>query len=250
MNLPVRHIAVDGLYNLRDLGGYATARGTQTAWRQFLRADSPHALNERGQARLQAEGLATVIDLRTGAEIAQAPNPFAGRPGVVYAHRPLFDQLAPAALADVDPAVCPLKGFYRTALDDRHEALRDIMELIARSDEGAVMFHCTAGKDRTGLVAALLLGLAEVAAEDIIADYALTEGLIAGLVARFLEAAERDGRDVAAYGRLLASPAATMRETLGHIQGRYGSVPRYLADIGVSQGDISALSDRLHAPGA
>jgi len=253
MSLGRRHIALEGAYNIRDLGGYATAQGTQTAWRRFLRADSPHALSEAGQTALQAEGLGTVIDLRTAAEIAELPNPFARRAGVVYAHRPLFTALAPLKLAGEADGAHPLLGFYLGALDDRHEALQDIMTLIAGADEGAVMFHCTAGKDRTGLVAALLLGLAEVSADDIVADYALTEGLISGLVAGFLETARQRGGDVTAYARLLAAPAATMRDTLGHLEARYGSVPRYLAHIGVAPGDISALSDRLHesaAPGA
>ena len=246
MSLGRRHIALEGAYNIRDLGGYATAQGTQTAWRRFLRADSPHALSEDGQARLQAEGLATVIDLRTGAEIAQTPNPFAKRAGVQYVHRPLFTELAPGTLAATADGSCPLLGFYQGALDDRHEALSDIMTLIAGADEGAVMFHCTAGKDRTGLVAALLLGLAEVSPEDIVADYALTEGLITELVAGFLEMSRQKGGDVVAYARLLAAPAATMRDTLAHLEARYGSVPRYLAQIGVAPGDITALSDRLH----
>ncbi|MCC6000984.1 MAG: tyrosine-protein phosphatase [Pararhodobacter sp.] len=250
MSMARRHITLQGVHNIRDLGGYATARGTQTAWRRFLRADSPHALGEQGQARLQAEGLATVIDLRTESEIAQLPNPFAQRDGVRYAHQPLFRALAPAALAAVgnDDGADPLLAFYRSALDTRHESLREIMMLIAASGDGAVMFHCTAGKDRTGLVAALLLGLAEVSAEDIIADYAMTEGLIAEMVAGFLAAAERDGRDVVAYARLLAAPAPTMRNTLGHLQASYGTVPRYLAHIGVPPGDIAALTDRLQDP--
>lgn len=245
-----RHIKLEGTYNIRDLGGYATAQGTQTAWRRFLRADSPHGLNEAGQARLQAEGLSTVIDLRTEAEITETPNPFARRAGVLYAHRPLFTALAPDKLAESADGAHPLLGFYQSALDDRHEALNDIMTLIAGADEGAVMFHCTAGKDRTGLVAALLLGLAEVSADDIVADYALTEGLITGLVAGFLETARQRGGDVAAYARLLAAPAPTMRDTLGHLEARYGSVPRYLTHIGVAPGDIAALSDRLHEPAA
>lgn len=246
MMLERRHIALDGAHNIRDLGGYATARGTQTAWRRFLRADSPHALSEAGQAQLQAEGLATVIDLRTQAETAQTPNPFARRLGVHYAHLPLFSALAPADLAAQAGTGCPLVGFYRSALDERHDSLREIFTLIAGASDGAVMFHCTAGKDRTGLVAALLLGLADVSAEDIVADYTLTEGLIAGLVAGFLEAARQKGGDVEAYARLLAAPATTMRDTLGHLQQRYGTVPRYLAHIGVSRGDVSALKDRLH----
>lgn len=250
-----RHIALPGAHNIRDLGGYATARGTRTPWRRFLRADSPHGLDAEGQARLQAEGLATVIDLRTADEVAQQPNPFAARPGVRYLHQPVFRALAPAQLAQAGAATGgdPLLAFYLDALDTRQESLRAILGLIAGADRGAVMFHCTAGKDRTGIVAALLLGLAEVSAEDIVADYALTESLIARMVAGFLDAARREGRDVAAYARLLGAPAATMRATLGHLESRHGSVRRYLERIGLPPGDIAALTDRMHqsdpAPG-
>ncbi len=250
-----RHLALPGVHNIRDLGGYATARGTRTPWRRFLRADSPHALDEAGQAKLQAEGLATVIDLRSQPEVEENPNPFARRKGVAYVNQPVFRAMAPAALAAVgdQPGTDPLLHFYQSALDKRHEALREIMALIAGAGEGAVMFHCTAGKDRTGIVAALLLGLAEVSAEDIVADYTLTEGLITEMVAGFLEAARQRGRDVDAYARLLKAPAPTMQATLAHLESRYGSVPRYLTHIGVTPGDITALSDRMHqkaGPGA
>lgn len=247
-----RHLVLPGVHNIRDLGGYATARGTRTAWRRFLRADSPHALDAGGQARLQAEGLATVIDLRSEAEVAENPNPFARRAGVAYVNQPVFRSIAPAALAAAgdQPDADPLLHFYQTALDTRHEALREIMTLIAGAGNGAVMFHCTAGKDRTGIVAALLLGIAEVSAEDIVSDYTLTEGLITAMVARFLEMAREKGQDVQAYARLLKAPAPTMQATLAHLDSRYGSVPRYLRHIGVTPGDITALTDRMHDVGA
>ncbi len=242
----MRRLAVEGAHNLRDLGGYRTRGGELTPWRRFLRADSPHRLSPAGIERLEGEGLGTVIDLRTTAECAAMPNPFAARPGVSYIHQPVFEELAPLNLAGVDFAGGdPLLDFYRIALDDRHEALREILVLIAAVPKGAVMFHCTVGKDRTGIVAALLLGLAEVAPDDIVADYAMTGPLIGPLVAEFLEHTRARGDDADKHARLLAAPAATMQAALGHIETRYGSVARYLAHIGVPPGDRSALLDRL-----
>jgi protein-tyrosine phosphatase len=237
-------IPLPGLHNLRDLGGYATARGGTTPWRQVLRADSPHRLDAAGVGRLEAEGLGTVVDLRTAAELAEAPNPFAARPDVAFAHLPVFDALAPGALAARGGGE-PLGVFYRDMLDTRHEALREILSVIAGARPGAVMFHCTAGKDRTGLIAALLLSLAGVAPEDIVADYAMTEALIAPLVAEFLAASRARGGDTEAYARLLRAPADTMQATLGHLVGRYGDARGYLRHIGLSAGDIAALQDRL-----
>jgi protein-tyrosine phosphatase len=161
-------------------------------------------------------------------------------------HQPVFEELAPLNLAQVDfEGGDPLFDFYRIALDERHEALREILVMIAGVPEGAVMFHCTVGKDRTGIVAALLLGLAEVAAEDIVADYALTEALIPRLVAEMLEVTRARGGCHVTHGRLLAAPAATMQAALGHIETRYGSAAGYLTHIGVPRGDLSALTDRL-----
>jgi len=247
MNQPppdLRHLVLEGAHNLRDLGGYRTRGGDLTPWRRFLRADSPHRLTAAGIARLEGEGLTTVVDLRTEAELAAMPNPFANRDGITYLHQPVFEELAPLNLASIDfDGGDPLLDFYRSALDDRHEALREILIMIAGVPEGAVMFHCTVGKDRTGIVAALLLGLAEVSPEDIVADYAMTEPLIGALVAEFLAQARLEDR--AKHARLLSSPAATMQAALGHIETRYSSAAGYLTYIGVPPGDISALLDRL-----
>jgi protein-tyrosine phosphatase len=242
----LRRLAIEGAHNLRDLGGYRTRDGDLTPWRRFLRADSPHRLTPTGIDRLEGEGLRTVIDLRTRSELAAMPNPFANRPGVHYIHQPVFEDLAPLNLAGLDfEGGDPLFEFYRTALDDRHEALREILVMIAAVPEGAVMFHCTVGKDRTGIVAALLLGLAEVAPEDIVSDYAMTEPLIGPLVSEFLEHTRARGEDADKHARLLAAPAATMQSALAHIELRYGSVAGYLNHIGVPPGDRSALLDRL-----
>jgi protein-tyrosine phosphatase len=241
-----RRLVIEGAHNLRDLGGYRTRDGDLTPWRRFLRADSPHRLGAEGIERLEAEGLTTVIDLRTTAELEAMPNPFARRAGVTYRHQPIFEELAPLNLAGLDfEGGDPLFEFYQSALDDRHEALREILVMIAGVPEGAVMFHCTVGKDRTGIVAALLLGLAEVEPEDIVADYAMTEPLIVRLVAEYVEATRARGEDPDKHARLLAAPATTMQAALGHIELRYGSAAGYLRHIGVPRGDLSALQDRL-----
>ena len=241
----MRRLVIEGAHNLRDLGGYHTRDGDLTPWRRFLRADSPHRMTRAGVERLEAEGLTTVVDLRTEAELAAMPNPFAARDDVTYLHQPVFQDLAPLNLASIDfDGGDPLLDFYRDALDNRHEALREILILIAGVPEGAVMFHCTVGKDRTGIVAALLLGLAEVDPEDIVADYVMTGPLIRPLVTEFLAQA-RNPEDRDKHARLLSAPAATMQAALGHIETRYGSAAGYLRHIGVPAGDVSALLDRL-----
>ncbi len=244
--LSSRHIAIEGTHNIRDLGGYVTARGTVIPHRRFLRADCLHRLAPGGTDRLVDEGLRCVIDLRTEQEVANAPSLFDGLAGIEYVNLPLFDDLSPAALARADVNHShPLVPFYISALDTRGEAVRAILARIASVDDGAVLFNCTAGKDRTGIIAALLLGLAGVSDEDIIQDYVLTEQMIPDLVAEFLSISRDNGGDVESYATLLESPADTMVKMLSHIRTQYGGVKEYVMHIGLEKGDLSLLLKQL-----
>jgi protein-tyrosine phosphatase len=243
---PRRRLDIPGAQNLRDLGGYVTTDNRMMRWRRVLRGDALHRLMPEGLAALEAEGLTTVIDLRSPAELQDEPNPYWQHPDVTFHHKPVYDDLAPALLATRSRRHDdPLIPFYLTALVDRGEAMRDILATIAAAPPGAVLFHCTAGKDRTGLVAALLLGLAGVDRQTILADYSLTGAFIGDLVAELLERTRRNGGDTEAHARLLSCASPTMAATLEHIDRRHGSMPGYLADIGLSRGDVSALRDRL-----
>ena len=123
--------------------------------------------------------------------------------------------------------------------------MRDILTRIAQVPEGAVLFNCTAGKDRTGIIAALLLGVAGVSEAGILEDYVLTEQMIPDLVTEFLSISRANGGDVARYATLLESPADTMAKMLSHISQHYGSVQDYVLQTGVARADLSRLDSRL-----
>jgi protein-tyrosine phosphatase len=241
-----RHLPIPGSHNIRDLGGYRTGDGACVQWHRFLRADSLHRLDPAGVDRLLGEGLGTVIDLRTPSEVEEAPNPLRHNPRVAFHNLPLFESLAPAALGQAQSrGDDPLLEFYLTALHSRHGAIRDILALMSETPSGAVLFNCTAGKDRTGIVAALLLGVAGVSRRDIIADYVLTGELIPDLVAEFLDLSRRRGGDVESYARMLRSPAGTMSAALDSIDATYGGFRGYLAFAGLNDTQIAALKARL-----
>ncbi|MFC4668111.1 tyrosine-protein phosphatase [Seohaeicola nanhaiensis] len=242
----MRHLSITGAHNVRDLGGYRTAGGLILPWRRFLRADSLHRLEPGEDRRLLDEGLTTVIDLRTPTELAEAPNPFANRTDVDFHNLPLFDDLAPASLGQAEATSDdPLLDFYIAALHQRRAAIRNILGTMSEAREGAILFNCTAGKDRTGIVAALLLGLAGVGREDIIADYALSADLISKLVAEFLELSRQRGGDTVAYARMLRSPAQTMEQALASIEQEHGTLDAYLAGAGLTTAQIDSLRARL-----
>ncbi|KQN75168.1 tyrosine-protein phosphatase [Devosia sp. Leaf64] len=235
-----RHLPIPGTHNVRDLGGYATAAGS-TRFRRILRADALHKLDETGIGNLVDTGVKTVIDLRHTDELAHQPNPFATHDTVAYHNVSLLDGLAPDLMSEGDL----LLELYRLTLQSRQAAIAEILTLIAAAPEGVVLFHCTAGKDRTGIIAALLLGLVGVEPDDIVADYAQTADLIAPIIAEITAGAVARGADPDSFRRLLASEPETMAATLAFIDAEYGSVERYLELIGLEATTIERLRQRL-----
>ncbi|WP_339948371.1 tyrosine-protein phosphatase [uncultured Albimonas sp.] len=243
-----RLIPLAGSHNIRDLGGWPAREG-ETAFRRALRADSLHRLDREGVEALRDLGVALVIDLRRADELARAPNPFAqGVPGVDYRHLSLFEDLDPTGEAlGADGAGAPdlLLALYRLALDRRGAAFVETLSLISRSPEGAVLFHCAAGKDRTGLIAAFLLLLAGAEPETVVADYAATGARLPGLLAALRADAEAHGQDL--NPALLASDPRTMRALLRHLEDRHGGAETYLRRHGMAEEDLAALRTRLRA---
>lgn len=238
---PARHLQLAGTYNVRDTGGYATADGGATRWRTLLRGDSLHRLTAAGQAELIAAGLRTVVDLRRDSELAQAPNVFAASEQVRYHNIPLLDGAS-------EPAAMPraLGDIYVRILEASHAPIRAVFAALAETDAFPALVHCTAGKDRTGLIVALLLGNAGVPAATIVADYALSESYLAGgFVAELRERVTAAGGDWAALEPLLGSPEELMLQTLASIEGRYGGIPQYLRAIGVPDAHLDAARSAL-----
>lgn len=235
-----RHLPIAGTFNVRDLGGYA-ARDGETRWRRLLRADGLHRVDPEGMAALVAEGVTTVIDLRHPGELVTHPNPFRAHPEVRYHNVSLFESLAPRA----EPGQDLLLELYKLALETRQEALAEVLTVIADAPPGAVLFHCTAGKDRTGIVSALLLAIAGVEATLIVEDYALTGEMIAPLVEEIIADAVGRGADPDQFRPLLAADPATMLSTIGYLEETYGSAHDYLDAIGLSPETTDRLRHRL-----
>lgn len=238
-----RHIRLSGAHNVRDLGGYETAAGGMTRWRSFLRADALHDLTAEDVEALLVLGLGTVIDLRSDAEIARQPSAFAGHETVSYHHIPLFDNLAPVDAMMLEKDAFDLSSRYVDAADRCRPAIARVATTIATAGTGMVLFNCTAGKDRTGIVAAMLLSLAGVDSERIAADYALTASLAGALMERLKTHAMARGLDEVVSSRLLSSEPAAMLTFLRHMEERYGGFQNYLAD-GTTETDIVHLIEK------
>ena len=237
-----RVLAWEGCLNARDLGGYPTSNGGQTRWGVVVRADNLAPLTETGRRALMKYGVRSIVDLRKPDEVAQHPNPFteAGEHGIAYTNISL-----------VDPAAAPSAEFttlandYKGLLDRFQAEIAAIMTAIAEAPEGAVLVHCIGGKDRTGIVSALLLDLAGVPRRAIGDDYALTAECLRPRDQEWLEngPGERAWRE-RELAKFMPTPQV-MLEVLEHLDERYGGVEAYLLQTGVTPEDIARLRERL-----
>ena len=237
----------DACYNVRDVGGYDTVDGRRTRWGALLRADNLCRLTRDGQAALVAHGVRTIIDLRSPSELALEPHPFAepaGHRGApVYLSLSLLDEEdadAQAALAETDTTT----AFYCRALDLFPAKIGAAITAVAEAPEGGVLVHCFAGKDRTGLVTAVLLELAGVPRETIAVDYALSDTYLQPLYNELLAPIE-DAVEREKLAQQFTSLPKTLLDTLAHLDARYGGVRSYLEVCGVGAKDMERIKDRL-----
>lgn len=237
-----RHVAFTHVHNFRDLGGYRSADGRRVRWGRLFRSDSLGKLRGADWDLFLSLGPRTVVDLRYPWEITRSGR-VPEHPGLAYhnlsiEHRP-YDQ------AGLDPDVDParyLADRYAEVAHDGIAELRAALEVIA-ADTAPLVFHCHSGKDRTGLLAVLVLSLLGVDEQDVVADFALTEQATARLVAEWHAEHPESTLRWPAYGR---APAEVMRLFLTDLNHRYGSVRGYASHrLDVDDALVAALRERL-----
>lgn len=243
-----RLIALEGCLNFRDLGGYPTADGRLVRWRQVFRSDALHLLTPSDIARLRDElRVRDVVDLRSSAELrSEGQGPLAPQ-DVRFHHVPLFD--GEVRSEDRERAAqISLAGRYVFLAEFAGEPIARVITTIAAADAGAV-FHCAAGKDRTGVISAILLGLLGVPDDVIVADYVATRENLDAIVDR-LSALEGYRAMLAALppDTMHANPE-TMVEFLERLRAAHRSVEVYARHAGVTADAISRLRGRLLVEG-
>jgi protein-tyrosine phosphatase len=251
-------IELEGAVNVRDLGGLVTTDGGKTAERRLLRGDNLQDLSAADIAMLVSGiGVTTVVDLRSTTELAsEGPAPLDAVAGVRHAHRPIMpeqgattDVVADALLtrADQDQGRYPadrLCDHYLGYLEDRPDQVAAALRSIA-SSQGAALVHCAAGKDRTGVVAALALSAVGVRPEAVVADYAATGDRIGAIVDR-LRSSPTYASDVNSKPAEDHRPRPqTMAAFLEQLNARHGGAIRWLATHGFGDDDLRLLHAKL-----
>ena len=238
-----RIIEFECLANVRDLGGLRGADGRVVRGGKLYRADALSKLHGAGDedlARFAKLGLRTVIDLRYPSEVAEAGRvPEAdglGYRNLSIEHRP-YDQAADGA------GVASERFFadkYAETVRDGAAEIRAALEVLADAGSAPLAFHCKSGKDRTGLIAALLLALLGVSEDEIVADYTLTERARPAFIARWRE--HNPGAEPPLRSHLWRAPAGAMRLFLAETARDFGSAAGYVASTGA---DAETLASRL-----
>lgn len=234
---PMRHLEIEGSWNVRDLGGYATEDGRSTRWRVVVRAGNLDKVTVEGQRALVDYGIRTIVDLRDTAEIEEYPDVFAQSTEVVYCHLPILRNGYANGYVRLDK-------LYTNYLDAYQSEVGKIITAVAESEPGTLV-HCHAGKDRTGMVTALLLGAVGVPDTVIAEDYALTSARISHLVAEWRDYTLKQGGDMERFEHDVSADATTMLGVLAHLRQRYGGVGAYLSMCGVPADDLEMLKQRL-----
>lgn len=229
---PARHLPLDGMRNLRDVGGYATTTGRRTRWRTLLRSDELTRTPRQAQQELMDLGLRQVIDLRWPEELDLAPNVFAGSHALRYTSIPL--------LKDDPTPHAGLAGMYLHVFDARAPQLADVARALLTTDGVPVVIGCAAGKDRTGVTIALLLDLVGVPAATIVDDYALSAGFFARPATSHIDRDDWRHADL-----LVDSPPEYMAAALDHLDREHGGARALLARQGLSDADLDRLVELL-----
>lgn len=197
----------EGCLNGRDVGGLPSVDGPPVRFGALFRSDSHSRLTAGGAAAVRALGISRVLDLRWVREAGEEPSPFVDDP--VYRNVPLIAE--PAEQGTTMPDA------YRSMVDENQRQITGVFVRLGDAPPGPLAVHCSAGRDRTGVLVALALSVAGVPRAAIAADYALTDGC----------------------------DAATILRTLTHLDDRHGGVRAYLLKGGAHDAQLKRVRDRL-----
>ncbi len=231
----MKRLPLKSVYNARELGGYYTDEGKMTQYKRFLRSDAFCSIADEDKKYLIEHGVRVVIDLRDSFETKKKPNSFENVEGVTYYNIQLrgSENLSP------DPSnIDMLQGYYDMINSSANIAT--IFKTIAKeADNGIIAFHCTAGKDRAGLIAALLLMIAGVDKLDIMANYQVSHTYITPIIEELFKIYPNYPQHV-----MLSKPE-WIGSIVDYINNECGGVNAYLLSKGVTEEEIKIIKDKL-----
>jgi protein tyrosine/serine phosphatase len=241
-----RFVEIEGVFNFRDLGGLPAGDGAVTRPGVMFRSDALHHLPVAGVEQLVDLGMRMVIDLRSAVELERTGRGPLEDTDMQWLHAPLSHgdaaagRVLPPALAEGD-----LGRHYVDSLAERTEMLAHVIEHLASPDNLPAVFHCTAGKDRTGMVAALVLSLVGVPDDVIVHDYTLTDDRMVHVMERIRASGDFPQPVTPMLERVGRAEAASMESFLGALHERYDGAEGWARGAGVSDDTLASLREVL-----
>ena len=251
MTAEYRRLPLKSLYNCRDLGGYPTLDGKVTRFGVFLRSEAPCELDREDLTFLLEYGVTGTADLRSEGERLARPNELAGH--VSYYPMTLFHRAAVYGDASQQMEDFDWGKQYRSMAEDNPAFFRAMLPLCLK-EPGALLYHCTTGKDRTGLLSCVLLSIAGVSREDIAADYCISQLYLGPVYERMKNGTmklglQKDGKPTrvpdGGSARFFATPAKAMLDLINGLDRDYGGVVGFLRSCGVEEETILGLRRKL-----
>ncbi len=226
----------ENIINFRDLGGYEFDGGV-TAYGRVFRAGIARDPSPKDLELLKEAGIKTVVDLRGDSEVEDMPSYFKDSKDFDYYHISLLEANPALAQSDIT-----MPEMYEMCLTDYSKNFAEVLRIIA-SIETPFLFHCFCGKDRTGMLAAMILDASGVDRADIVADYEVSYTYIKSFIEK--EIREKSGLIWdGSYDRFY-SQAENMEHILNYIDKKYGSVKNYFSEIGLTHAEIEKISNIL-----
>jgi protein-tyrosine phosphatase len=236
----MRYYMFENIYQFRDIGGYATIDGRMTVYNRFFRSSALYGMTKDDQRQMYDLGVRTVIDVRTAEEIieqgcTQLDSSFA----INLLHVPMVSRhQALYELSAVSRSEALISG-----IEQVHPFFAQFFEILSSVDH-AVVFHCSLGIDRTGLITAMLLDIAGVAHEEIISDFSRTNIYLAPRLP-LLRQRRPSYLTPQQFEQLIVAHPQAMRDLLQYIYQKYGNARNFLLHIGVKGQHIDQVVHRI-----
>jgi hypothetical protein len=255
MDAPSRLVPLEGSFNFRDLGGYPGLDGRHTRWGRLFRADALHELTGDDVAWLRNLGLRTVVDLRTERELHRSGRGLLEPEPVVFHHLAVVQEgvrgtvtAKPESLAAPAPPGDDLAERYLWYLDVGQGSLVEALTLLGGDDHYPLVFHCAAGKDRTGVLAALILEIVGVEREVIVSDYVITDERLRFIMDRWRADPEFAERMAKVPPTRYSVEASTMEGFLDGLFEHHGGARAWALAAGVPGVALDRLVDLVLEP--
>jgi protein tyrosine/serine phosphatase len=238
---PERLLPLTGAFNFRDLGGYPTAEGRSTRWGRVFRSDTLHELTAGDLVLLRDLGLRTVVDLRTPTELDRDGRGRLAHEPVRHINLSVLPEESGESQAAPPPIGGDMSARYLWYLEVGGEQLAAALRLVATDEEHPLVFHCMAGKDRTGVLSALVLDCLGVVRSAIVADYVQTGARLHLIVERLRQHPVYGQNMPAAPTAPITVDGSTIERFLDGVDIRYGGATEWARAAGVSSDTLDAL---------